>query len=138
MAVSKEQDSETIETLSAASDAQQQQDQIQLQIDDADTPILYSSTARVWGSAEEINLDFAGPVRATQEPKVARLKIDQRVVLNPWAAKRLALALGQAVGRYEQAYGTLELDERKRRVGGAAPAPAASAGPAAGAGSTPA
>ena len=112
--------SDTIESLSTASDQQNQQEQIQLQIDDADTPILYSSTARVWGSAEEINLDFAGPVRATQEPKVARLKINQRVVLNPWSAKRLALALGQAVARYEQAYGALELDERKLRVGGQA------------------
>jgi hypothetical protein len=36
-------------------------------------------------------------------------------VLNPWAAKRLALALNQAMARYEQTYGLLELDERKRR-----------------------
>ena len=70
----------------------------------------------VWGSAEEINLDFAGPIRATNQPKVARLRIDQRVTLNPWAAKRLAIALNQAVARYEQTYGALELDERKRRT----------------------
>jgi len=125
--VSKEK-SDNIETIAAASDQQQpQQQQIQLQIDDSQTPISYCSTARVWGSAEEINLDFAGPVRSTNEPKVARLKIDQRIVLNPWAAKRLALALGQAVARYEQTYGSLELDERKRRVGGAAPAPSGTA-----------
>ena len=72
-------------------------------------------------------MDFAGPVRATNQPKVARLKIDHRVVLNPYAAKRLALALGQAVARHEQTYGALELDERKRRVGGdAAPTTAGS------------
>ena len=110
-------DAETIQPQAEGSAADQQQ--IQLQIDDSDTPVNYCATARVWGSAEEINLDFAGPVRTTREPKVARLKIDHRVVLNPWAAKRLALALGQAVARYEQAYGVLELDERKRRVGGA-------------------
>lgn len=115
---SPESGSDTIETISAATD--QQNPQVQLQIDDASTPVTYSTTVRVWGSAEEFNLDFAGPLRPGAQPNTARLKIDQRIVLNPWAAKRLAIALGQAVGRYEQTYGALELDERKRRVGGAA------------------
>ena len=103
---------DTIETLSAAGDQAQQQ-QLQLQIDDAGTPSTYSTTVRVWGSAEEINLDFAGALRPTGQ-NTAKLKIEQRVILNPWAAKRLAIALAQAVGRYEQMYGTLELDVRKR------------------------
>ncbi len=113
--MSEDKDSQTIETISAAPEAASPQ--IQLQIDDANTPCTYSTTVRVWGSAEEINLDFAGPIRPGNEPKTARLKIDQRLVLNPYAAKRLAIALSQAVGRYEQTYGTLELDEKKRRVG---------------------
>jgi len=104
--------SDTIETISAANS--EQANQVQLQIDDAQTPVTYSTTVRVWGSAEEFNLDFAGPLRPAGG-NVARLKIDQRIVLNPWAAKRLAIALGQSVARYEQTYGALELDERKRR-----------------------
>lgn len=111
--MAKDTGSESIETISAASDQQQQQ--LQLQIDDSATPTTYSTTVRVWGSAEEINLDFAGPLRPTG-PNAAKLKIDQRLVLNPWAAKRLAMALSQAVQRYEQTYGTLELDARKRMV----------------------
>ena len=95
---------------------------MQIQLDESETVTNYSSTVRVWGSAEEINLDFAGQLRPAG-PTAARLKIDQRMILNPWAAKRLAVALGQAVGRYEATYGTLELDERRRRVAGA-PAPA--------------
>ena len=110
-------------TISAASDEAQppatdQQSRMQLQIDDAQVSVVYSTTARVWGSAEEINLDFAGPIRPASQPNMARLRIDQRIVLNPWAAKRLAIALSQAVTRYEQTYGTLEIDERKRRVNG--------------------
>ena len=105
---------DSIETISSGVDEQQQQ--VQLQIEDSDASTVYSTTVRVWGSAEEINLDFAGPIRSSNEPKVARLKIDQRVTLNPWAAKRLAIALNQAVTRYEQTYGALELDERKRRT----------------------
>lgn len=111
--MAKETDS--IETISAPADQQQQQQQLQLQIDDSTTPTTYSTTVRVWGSAEEINLDFAGPIRPTG-PTSARLKIDQRLVLNPWAAKRLAIALQQAVVKYEQTYGVLELDARKRVV----------------------
>lgn len=114
------------ETITAAGD--QQANQFQLQIDDADVPMKYSTTVRVWGSSEEINLDFAGPIRPTNQQNIARLKIDQRMILNPWAAKRLAVALGQAVGRYESTYGVLELDERKRRrTPAAAPAAAAPA-----------
>jgi len=114
MAKSKDANgADTVETITAAGD--QQQNQFQLQIDDSASPVLYSTTVRVWGSSEEINLDFAGPIRPTQSKNIARLKIDQRVILNPWAAKRLAVALGQAVARYESTYGTLELDERKRR-----------------------
>jgi len=122
MAKGKENASDQNETITAAGD--QQRNQMQLQIDDSQTPNLYSTTVRVWGTSEEINLDFAGSIRPTGQQNVARLKIDQRVVLNAWAAKRLAIALGQAVDRYERAYGVLELDERKRRVGGA-PAPQA-------------
>ncbi len=110
----KDTGSDTIETLSAAN--QQANTQVQLQIDDSKAPVTYSTTVRVWGSAEEFNLDFAGPLRPAGK-NAAQLKIDQRLVLNPWAAKRLAIALGQAVARYEQTYGTLELDERKRRAG---------------------
>ena len=109
--MSKDTGSESIETIASA--GEQQQQQLQLQIDDAAIPVTYSTTVRVWGSAEEINLDFAGPLRPSG-PNTAKLKIDQRVILNPWAAKRLALALGQAVQRYEQSYGNLELDARKR------------------------
>ena len=104
-------DGHSIETISAAADQQQ----VQLQIDDSQAETTYSSTVRVSGTAEEINLDFAGPIRPTG-PKAATLKIEQRVILNPWAAKRLAVALGQAVQRYEQSYGPLELDPRKRQI----------------------
>ena len=101
-----------------AAPGEQQQQQVQLQIDDSQAELSYSTTARVWGSAEEINLDFAGPIRPSGQRNVARLRIDKRIILNPYAAKRLAIALGQAVSRYEKAYGALELDERKRRVNG--------------------
>ena len=117
--MSKDIGSETIESIAGAGAPGQQQ--VSVQVDDATTPTTYASTVRVWGSAEEVNLDFSTGLRPTG-PKNAVLKIDHRMVLNPWAAKRLAIVLGQTIQRYEATYGELELDERKRRrdQGGAA------------------
>lgn len=91
-----------------------QAQQVRLQIDDSNAPSYYASTARVSGTAEEITVDLANGIQPTAQKNVSTMKIDARLILNPWAAKRLALALGQAVTRYEQAYGTLEVDPRKR------------------------
>lgn len=96
---------------------QQQGQQMQLRIDDSNTPFYYASTARVSGTAEEIVLDLSRGLQPSGQGQ-ATMKIDARVILSPWSAKRLAMALGQAVTRYEQAYGTIEIDPRKRQQGG--------------------
>jgi len=113
--VKKEQGgaSEQVQTISATNDPTQQQ--LQVKIDDSKVTSTYSTTVRVWNSPEEINLDFAGPLRQLSS-KDAVLKIEQRIIVSPFSAKRLAIALAQAVARYEHTYGTLELDAQKRVV----------------------
>lgn len=108
---------DTIEAVSSPEGEAPAQQQFNLQIDDRGADIEYASTARVWGSAEEINIDFSQGIKPTGQANQVRLKIDRRMVLNPWAAKRLAMTLGQTIARYEQTYGALELDENKRRKG---------------------
>jgi hypothetical protein len=99
--------------------------QAQLRIDDNAAATYYSSTAQIFGSAEEIVIGFSQGIRPTGQANVAMLKIDARVVMSPYAAKRLALALGQTIQRYEQAFGVIEIDPRKRlRQQPDAPAPA--------------
>ena len=100
-------------TLESVSGGQTQQPQLQVSIDDSSTPVTYSANVRVSNTAEEVFLDFAGGLRPTG-PNSAILKVDERIVMNPWAAKRLALALNDTIARYEQTYGELELDARKR------------------------
>ncbi len=107
--MNKDLGSETLESVAA------QANQIQISIDDSDAQTTYSSLVRVGGSAEELVLDFSGPLRPTG-PKSAVMKVDQRIIMNPWAAKRLHMAIEQAIQRYEETYGSLEVDERKRRV----------------------
>jgi hypothetical protein len=103
----------TLESVSTGQAAPGQQAQLQITIDDSGTPVTYSANVRVSNTAEEIFLDFAGGLRPTG-PASATLKVDERIVMNPWAAKRLAMALNDTIARYEQTYGELELDARKR------------------------
>lgn len=102
--------------------------QMEIQVDDTGAATLYSTTSRVWGSAEEIYLDFGGNLRPAG-PSRAVLKVEQRVILSPWAAKRLAIALSQVVANYERLYGTLELDQRKRLVSPPSGAPSSPRAP---------
>ena len=108
----KDINSQTLDSVAAAGQ------QMQISIDDASAAVSYSSLVRVGGSAEELMLDFAGPLRPVS-PRAATMKVDNRIIMSPWAAKRLSMALQQAIERYEQAYGPLEIDERKRRQGSA-------------------
>jgi len=87
--------------------------QIQVEVDDEGVPVTYGKLVRVGASAEEITLDIAGPLKQTSQNH-AVMKVENRIILNPWAAKRLAMALGQTVSKYEEMYGPLEIDERKR------------------------
>jgi hypothetical protein len=114
--MSKDFGNETLDSIANAA-----QNQIQVNVDDTGAHTGYGSQVFIGGSAEEIVLNFAGPLRPTG-PKAATMKVEQRIIMNPWAAKRLAMALNQTMERYEQTYGPLELDERKRRK---ATAPAA-------------
>lgn len=112
-----EQDSQAQQETVTTPEGQPQQ---QLRIDEAAVSTYFSSTSRIWGTAEEIIIDFSQGVRPSGQKNISVLKIDARIVMSPWAAKRLAIALGQTVQRYEQTYGILEIDPRKRMQAGAA------------------
>lgn len=100
---------QTLEGMGAAG----QQQQLNVVIDDDDAETVYTNNVRVSGSPEDITVELASNLKQSG-PTQARLVISHRIILNPWAAKRMSLALQQAVDRYEQTYGELELDARKR------------------------
>ena len=45
-------------------------------------------------------------------------KINDRVIMNYYSAKRLAITLSQLIRRHEEQFGELELDVAKRRLAG--------------------
>jgi len=93
-----------------------EQEAPRLEIDDANAVSYYAPTARVWGTSEEIVADFAERLVPGSD-NTTTMKIDARVIMSPWAAKRLVMAMHQAVQRYEKAYGTIVLDPRQRGGG---------------------
>jgi hypothetical protein len=70
----------------------------------------YSNVCNVTGTREEIILLFG--VHQVWQPgvKEVRVQLQERVILNPHAAKRLNLLLTRAIREYESRYGTLPVE----------------------------
>jgi hypothetical protein len=65
---------------------------------------VYSNLVRISHSAAEIVLDFACLLPAQSAPK-----IQTRVVMSPMGAKMFLRALTENLGRYEAAFGAVQL-----------------------------
>ncbi|HOI56149.1 MAG TPA: DUF3467 domain-containing protein [Phycisphaerae bacterium] len=91
---------------------------VRLAFDERDVRTSYANAFRTNGSAEEVVVDFglnqARPAASPQGQGEILVQINQRVILNYYSAKRLALALAQIVQRHEEQFGDLELDVAKR------------------------
>ena len=88
---------------------------IQPTIEPADLEPIYTNFARVTGSPEELILDFGLNTEPMGNPSHP-VKVDQRLVMNYYTAKRLWLTLGASLKRHESAFGVLEIDIMKRVV----------------------
>lgn len=99
------------------------QQQVQLRVDEREMDTSYANAFRTNGTAEEVMLDFgvnlvtpAAQQEQEQQPSIL-FKIENRVIMNYYSAKRLAITLSQLVRRHEQDFGELEMDVNKRRKG---------------------
>jgi len=102
-------------------EAQTGQQQIRLNIDERNLKTSYANAFRTNGTAEEVMLDFGlnlvgPPVQQDggQMPQIV-FQINERIVLNYFSAKRLAITLSQLVRRHEEQFGEIELDVAKRQ-----------------------
>ena len=92
---------------------QQQQQRQQIQLDDTGISARYANFCRVNGTPEELIIDFGLNAQPFGTP-TETLKINQRLVINYYTAKRLLGALSMSVQRHEAAFGVLETDVQKR------------------------
>ena len=98
--------------------------QVRLRIDERNMRSGYTNAFRTNGTAEEVMLDFGLNVvnptagqKPQEQPEVI-FQINERVILNYYTAKRLAITLSQLIRRHEDQFGELELDVAKRRKDG--------------------
>ncbi|MFW6155069.1 MAG: DUF3467 domain-containing protein [Planctomycetota bacterium] len=99
------------------------QQQVRLRVDERNMQSTYSNAFRTNGTAEEVMLDFGlnmvGPGAAgTQgqqgQPEIL-FHINQRIIMNYYSAKRLAITLSQLIRRHEDQFGELEMNVANRR-----------------------
>ena len=113
--------------LDAQATEQTGQRQVRLRIDDRSLVTNYANAFRTNGTAEEVMVDFglnsvvpvAGSERNQQSESEILFKLSDRVILNYYTAKRLAITLGQLIRRHEDQFGELKLNVADRQKGGA-------------------
>jgi hypothetical protein len=97
---------------------QQTPQPMQIPVDISDMSALYANFFRVTGTPEEIVLDFGLNTQLMTPTGPEAVKLNQRLVLSFYTAKRLLNALQWAVNRHETTFGVIETDFNKRVRGG--------------------
>lgn len=83
---------------------------VNIRWDDANMRSLYSNVCNVTGTREEIILLFGVHQAWQSGMKEVTVQLQDRIILNPYAAKRLHLLLGRVMEGYEGRYGALKLE----------------------------
>ena len=104
MAKSNTGETAATETTKQASDVQK------VVWDDSRMNTSYSNVCNVLGSREEITLRFGANQAWHSAQKEVKVLLSDRIVLNPYAAKRLAGLLDRVLTEYEARYGQLKTD----------------------------
>jgi hypothetical protein len=77
--------------------------------DDSNMRSVYSNVSNVAGGREEIVLLFGMNQAWHAGQKEVKVQLTDRIVLSPFAAKRLSILLSNVVQDYEKRYGVLEV-----------------------------
>ena len=97
---------------------QGQGQKMRVAVDESSMTTSYANAFRANATAEEVVVDFgvnlAAPSGGTSEGPEVVFQITNRIILNYYSAKRLAITMGQIIRNHEQQYGELELDAAKR------------------------
>jgi len=96
------------------------QRQVRLRINEQNMRTSYANAFRTNGTAEEVLLDFGlnlinPPATEGDQPEIM-FQINERIIMNYYSAKRMAITLSQLIRRHEDQFGELELDVAKRRT----------------------
>lgn len=77
--------------------------------DDSQMRSTYANVCNVTSTREEMTLLFGTNQAWQQGQKEMTIQLSDRIVLNPYAAKRLHLLLQNVINAYEQRFGELKV-----------------------------
>ncbi|NUM30934.1 MAG: DUF3467 domain-containing protein [Bacteroidetes bacterium] len=90
------------------SNKEQKENQLEIELSEEIAEGTYSNFAIISHSNSEFIIDFARIL-----PGVPKAKVKSRIVLMPQHAKRLLLALSDNINKFEDIFGTIEIQEGK-------------------------
>lgn len=81
--------------------------------DDSGMSSSYANVVNATSSREEVTLFFGTNQTWNASDDEFTVQLTERIILNPFAAKRLNLLLGSVLKEYESRYGVLEIESQK-------------------------
>lgn len=87
--------------------------QMKIVWDDSNMRSVYANVSNVAGGREEIVLLFGMNQSWHAGQKEVKVQLTDRIVLSPFAAKRLSLVLNNVLTDYEKQYGKLEIGTQR-------------------------
>lgn len=82
----------------------------QVKWDDSDMKTSYANVCNVGSTREEVTLLFGTHQAWNTQQKEVCVRLSDRIILSPFAAKRLAILINNVVGEYEKRFGKLEIE----------------------------
>lgn len=97
----------------AASRQTQTVGQTKIVWDDTHMRSVYANVSNVTGGREEIVLLFGMNQAWHAGQEEVKVQLTDRIVLSPFAAKRLSILLNNVINDYEKRYGTMDIGTRR-------------------------
>ena len=88
--------------------------QVKIRWDDSNMRSVYANVCNVAGTREEIVILFGMNQAWRSDQKELTVQLADRIVLSPYAAKRLAVLLDNVIRDYEAKFGQLEIQPAPR------------------------
>lgn len=85
--------------------------------DESKLKSTYANVCNVASTREEVTLLFGTNQTWQTGQKELVVELTDRIILNPFAAKRLAVLLGKVVSEYEARFGELQIEAEMRMPG---------------------
>jgi len=99
----------------AATDAQAEAPQTTIRWDGSKMRSSYANVCNVSSTREEVTMLFGTNQNWHAGQKELTIELSDRIILNPYAAKRLAVLLTHTMAEYEKRFGELSMEMKEAK-----------------------